>query len=130
MSEGVRRRLTAEERELRDQERLARIRGGASLANDARVVEEFAARGIPAAEVLPRVNVLTFRAWLSLGRVVRKGEHGVVLPVVVETGGQAGAAEEGAAQAGAEGADGKGKGGRLLRSMAVFHISQTEVRRG
>ncbi len=57
-------------------EALARIQAGFSK-NDALVVALFAARGIAPADVEPRVNVLTYRAWQAKGRQVCKGEKSV-----------------------------------------------------
>lgn len=41
------------------------------------IIEGFMAKGIPASDIEPRVNVFTFHAWKALGRSVKKGEHGV-----------------------------------------------------
>lgn len=41
------------------------------------IIAGFAAKGIDPDTVKPRENVLTFGAWRALGRMVRKGEHGV-----------------------------------------------------
>ena len=57
-------------------EALARIQNGFSK-NDALVVALFAARGIDPADVEPRVNVLTYRAWQAKGRQVCRGEQSV-----------------------------------------------------
>ena len=57
-------------------ETLARIQNGFSK-NDALVVALFAARGIDPADVEPRVNVLTYRAWQAKARQVRRGERSV-----------------------------------------------------
>ena len=62
-------------------EALARIQSGRS-ENDVRAILLVSqALGISPDEVEPRVNVLTYRAWQAKGRHVRKGEHGVKLPV-------------------------------------------------
>jgi antirestriction protein ArdC len=70
---------------------------------------EFSARGIDAH---PRHDVFTYAAWQALGRHVKKGEHGVAVPVYVdkETVNEDGTKDE-----------------RTIRTTAhVFHISQTE----
>ena len=53
-----------------------------SVANYPAIFEGFTAKGIPEADILPRVNVFTFAAWKALGRRVRKGEHGVRVTTV------------------------------------------------
>ncbi len=58
-------------------EALSRARANASLANYPAIFEGFMERGIPEAEIEPRVNVLTYHAWRALGRTVNRGEHGV-----------------------------------------------------
>lgn len=58
---------------------LARIRSGFSQ-NDARAIEAFESAGY--ANPIPRVNILTYKAWRAVGRQVRKGEKGVKVPVV------------------------------------------------
>ena len=50
---------------------------GQSLSNFPAIFQGFAAKGIPESEIKPRENVFTFNAWKALGRVVRRGEHGV-----------------------------------------------------
>lgn len=50
-----------------------------------------------------------FKQWLSVGRVVRKGEHGTACITVI---------------AGKEGEEGKAKG-RGVRGFRVFHYDQT-----
>lgn len=48
-----------------------------STMNYETIIEGFMEMGIPAEEITPRENVFTFNAWKALGRVVKKGEHGV-----------------------------------------------------
>ena len=48
-----------------------------SLTNYPAIFSGFMEKGIPEAEIQPRVNVFTYDAWRALGRQVRKGEHGV-----------------------------------------------------
>src|SRR5437899_12637902 len=59
------------------QEALSRAIGGFSMSNYPAVFHGFMSKGIPEEEIRPRENVFTFQAWKALGRVVRKGEHGV-----------------------------------------------------
>lgn len=98
---------------------LARARGRVGPnANDARVVEGFAARGIPVADIIPRQNVLSYDAWRALGRHVRKGEHGVKLLTYVEgvrerTDDATGMIER--------------KAFKRPWTVHVFHISQTDA---
>ena len=97
------------------QQALSNARNGQSFANYAAIISGFSAKGIPAAEIEPRVNVFTFHAWKALGRRVRKGEHGikvctyVPMDKVVEQDGES-----------------KVQSWRAPRMTTVFHISQTE----
>lgn len=59
------------------QDALDRATAGNSLSNFPAIIAGFRDRGIPEAEILPRVNVFTYAAWKAKGRYVRKGEHGV-----------------------------------------------------
>ncbi|MCR4300690.1 MAG: ArdC family protein [Sulfuricaulis sp.] len=98
------------------QQALSNARNNASMANYAAIFEGFAAKGIPADQIEPRVNVFTFHAWKALGRSVRKGEHGVkvctYVPMdkVVEENGER-----------------KVEAWRAPRMTTVFHISQTDT---
>ena len=58
-------------------ESLKRAVSGQSFTNFPAIFQGFAAKGIPESEIKPRENVFTFQAWKALGRVVRRGEHGV-----------------------------------------------------
>jgi antirestriction protein ArdC len=94
---------------------LANARGGMSVANYAAIYQGFTARGIAEADITPRVNVLTFRAWQALGRVVKRGEHGVRIHTFV------------ALPARVDKTTGETiPGGRRPKWTTVFHISQTE----
>ena len=64
-------------------EALDRAQSGKFCANDVIVIQAFCDRGIPANDITPRVNVLTFNAWRALGRTVRKGQHGVRLTTMI-----------------------------------------------
>jgi hypothetical protein len=101
-------------------ESLSRAQNGQSLANYTAIFEGFAAKGIAEAEILPRENVFTFNAWRALGRIVRKGEHGVkVLTWVTAKG-------TGAEAVTPEGST-KTAGFKFCRTTTVFHLSQTEA---
>ena len=96
-------------------EALAHATQSESLANYPAILEGFAAKGIPAAEIEPRVNVFTYHAWQALGRTVRRGEHGVKvctwIPMTKKN------ADTGEAE----------PIGRKRRMTTVFHISQTQT---
>ena len=50
---------------------------GESLMNYETIIVGFVEKGIAIDDIAPRENVFTFNAWKALGRVVKKGEHGV-----------------------------------------------------
>jgi len=87
--------------------------GGQSLMNYGTIFDGFAEKGVPMADIQPRVNVFTFRAWLAQGRVVRKGEHGVRVCTFISI-----------RRKDAENKDEKGY--RKPHTTTVFHISQTD----
>lgn len=58
-------------------EALHRAKSRTSLANYPIIIQGFLAKGISIDDIKPRENVFTFNAWKALGRVVRKGEHGI-----------------------------------------------------
>jgi hypothetical protein len=97
------------------EEALARATGSASAANYPAIVKGFLDRGIKPNDIRPRENVFTYRAWLALGRQVRKGEHGVKILTWVPV---------------PEKVDGNGKvikkAGMRPFSTSVFHVSQTD----
>jgi antirestriction protein ArdC len=95
------------------QEALTRALTGQSYSNFPAIFQGFAAKGIPESEIKPRENVFTFEAWKALGRVVRRGEHGVKVVTFIEC-------SETDKQTGT-----KGTYRRPWRTT-VFHISQTE----
>jgi antirestriction protein ArdC len=101
-------RMTAQEREAMQLEALGRARNCRSAGNMIAVITEFVDRGIPASEITPGENVLTFNAWKALGRHVKRGEKGVKVctmrPVTDDSGEIA---------------------GRAFTSAYVFHVSQT-----
>ena len=99
---------------------LHRAQYGQSGANYVTIFEGFMAKGIPMDDIHPRENVFTFNAWRALGRVVRKGEHGVKILTWVPMTKKV--------EPGTVGADASGKVpiGRRPKSTTVFHISQTD----
>jgi len=94
-------------------EALQRARTCNSTANFSAIFEGFEAKGIPADQIEPRVNVLTYNAWLALGRQVRRGEHGVRVCTFVSMTKKN---DEGNAES----------IGKRPRMTTVFHISQTD----
>jgi len=96
-------------------ESLDRAINGSSVRNYAEIIRGFSAKGIPEAEIKPRVNVFTFRAWQGLGRCVKKGEHGVKITtfVTMSTGD-------------IDKKTGEPKTFSRPRTCTVFHISQTK----
>lgn len=99
-------------------EALSRAQSGQSFTNYPVIIRGFAEKGIPEADILPRENVFTFHAWKALGRVVKKGEHGVkvmtYVPMTKKTTGDDG--EETTEQIGSK-----------PRTAFVFHVSQTRA---
>ena len=101
------------------QEALTRAVSGQSLTNFPAIFQGFAAKGIPECEIKPRENVFTFDAWKALGRVVRRGEHGVKVVTFIESRSKETDADTGER--------------KVLRrpwSTTVFHVSQTEALKG
>ena len=94
-------------------EALERAVNGESLSNYPAIFEGFLGKGIPEAEIIPRENVFTYRAWQRLGRQVCKGEHGVKVTTWRES-----VDEE------------TGKLKRWPQGASVFHISQTKAING
>src|SRR6516225_3173997 len=66
-------------------ESLKRAVSGQSFTNFPATFHGFVAKGIPDSEIKPRENVFTFQASRALGRVVRRGEHGVKITTFVES---------------------------------------------
>jgi hypothetical protein len=94
-------------------EALAKAVQGNSVANYAAIFEGFAEKGIAEDDILPRENVFTFNAWKALGRVVKKGEHGVKILTVVT-------------RASKDKHSGEEVVKKLPKTTTVFHVSQTE----
>ncbi len=65
------------EREQQQRASLNRAETGESLANYPAIFDGFAAKGIPEADIQPRINVFTYNAWQAKGRQVRRGEKSV-----------------------------------------------------
>src|SRR5215470_11879915 len=98
---------------------LRRAVHGQSLSNFPAIFQGFAAKGIPESEIKPRENVFTFDAWKALGRVVRRGEHGVKVVTMIETRSKEIDQDTGERE--------------IIRrpwTTTVFHISQTEPLKG
>jgi hypothetical protein len=100
-------------KEVARQEALVRAVSGQSFSNFPAIFQGFAEKGIPESEIKPRENVFTFDAWKALGRVVRRGEHGVKVVTFIEC-----SKED--KDSGAE------EFFRRPWRTTVFHISQTE----
>jgi antirestriction protein ArdC len=82
------------------------------MLNYQTIISGLMSKGIPASEIIPRKNVLTFNAWQALGRTVRKGEKGIkCITWVVMT-------------------DKDGNETKRPKTAYVFHISQTEPLKG
>ncbi|MEL6107766.1 MAG: ArdC-like ssDNA-binding domain-containing protein [Planctomycetota bacterium] len=111
-TKSKRRRRRRESTETREQQ-LARIQASDNESNYPAIVAGFTARGIPAEDIQPRENVLTYRAWQAKGRQVRKGEKSVKIEVWIEYEQK-------------DAAEGEEPKGRTRRSVAVFHVSQTD----
>jgi hypothetical protein len=98
---------------------LKRAVSGQSLTNFPAIFSGFAAKGIPESEIKPRENVFTFNAWKVLGRVVRRGEHGVKITTFIESKSKRVDADSGEPRV-----------TRRPWTTTVFHISQTEPLNG
>lgn len=99
-------------------EALSRATTGQSQSNYRAIISGFRAMGINEAEILPRENCFTFNAWFALGRVVKKGEHGVKVFTFISFDEKK------------QNENGEiikvSKGSKPCRTT-VFHISQTEA---
>ncbi|MNF57761.1 hypothetical protein D3C84_393000 [compost metagenome] len=85
-----------------------------SVANYQAIFEGFEAMGISAEDIKPRVNVFTFNAWKVLGRVVKRGQHGVKIVTVIPCTKK-------------DVATGESVPVKKIKTTTVFHISQTEA---
>ena len=100
-------------------ESLKRAVSGQSFSNFPAIFQGFVAKGIPDSEIKPRENVFTFDAWKALGRVVRRGEHGVKVVTFIESKSKEIDQETGER--------------KIIRrpwTTTVFHVSQTEPIKG
>jgi len=95
------------------QEALNRAVSGQSYSNFPAIFQGFAAKGIPESEIKPRENVFTYEAWKALGRVVRRGEHGVKVVTFIECSKE-------------DKETGEKQSFRRPWRTTVFHVSQTE----
>ena len=95
------------------QQALANATNSASTANYGAIFAGLMAKGIPEPEIVPRVNVFTYDAWIAIGRQVRRGEHGVRVCtwVPMTKKDDAGVPQP---------------IGRKPKTTTVFHISQTD----
>src|SRR5882724_4375674 len=98
-------------------ESLSRAVNGQSCSNFPAIFQGFAAKGIPESEIKPRENVFTFQAWKALGRVVRRGEHGVKVTTFIESTKE-------------NRETGEKESFRRPWTTTVFHVSQTEPLKG
>jgi len=96
-------------------EALKRAQDNKSLANYGTIYHGFSQMGIALDQITPRVNVLTFNAWLAKGRRVMKGQHGVKVDTWVPIFKTDQATGE------------KVKCGQKPKTTTVFHLSQTEA---
>ena len=101
------------------QEALSRAVSGQSFTNFPAIFQGFAAKGIPESEIKPRENVFRFNAWKALGRVVRRGEHGVKVTTFIDCTSKETDTDTG-----------KRKSFRRPWTTTVFHVSQTEAIKG
>ncbi|HTV57682.1 MAG TPA: ArdC-like ssDNA-binding domain-containing protein [Verrucomicrobiae bacterium] len=100
-------------------ESLKRAVSGQSFTNFPAIFQGFGAKGVPESEIRPRENVFTFDAWKALGRVVRRGEHGVKICTFIESKSKE-----------IDQDTGEPKTIRRPWTTTVFHISQTEPIKG
>ena len=97
----------------RESEALGRARGFQSTMNYAGIIHGFMAKGIPADQIVPRENVLTYDAWRAAGRQVRKGEHGVKCVTFIPSKKR-------------DRETGEERVSRRPWATTVFHVSQTD----
>jgi hypothetical protein len=95
------------------QQALSNAVTGESVANYQTIFDGFAAMGIDINQVKPRENVFTFNAWKALGRVVKKGQHGVKIVAVIPCTKK-------------DPENGEEVAVKKVKTTTVFHISQTE----
>lgn len=100
------------------QEALSRIQSMRFCGNDVLVIEAFCAAGIPADEIDPRHNVLTFKAWKAKGRRVAKGAKSIGVTVWIPFSGKK-------SEQPADGDDKKKRSGLRPKLTRLFHEYQT-----
>ena len=105
----------------RQAEALSRARTGQSWSNFPAIIQGFVSRGIPESQIQPRENIFTYHAWRALGRQVRKGERGVRVITYIQRDEKTENPDTGEV---------KVRTYSLPRSVSVFHISQTDERKG
>jgi antirestriction protein ArdC len=109
---GVRRSSSPKQAEIHA-DALQNALNNKSTMNYETIINGFVKMGIPLNEIFPRENVFTFKAWKALGRIVKKGQHGVKVLTFVKC----------------EKIDEKtGNVSTYTRTWTttVFHVSQTE----
>ena len=90
---------------------------GERVSSIVRVSQALAERARPGCTCEPYADVYTFARWRAQGRTVRKGEHGIALPVVIER------TYVGNDETGEE----TERTGRMLRRSYVFCRCQTDT---
>ena len=110
-------------REAMQAEALSRAQNGQSFGNFPAIIAGMVEKGIPEAEILPRVNVFTYNAWQGLGRQVRRGQHGVKIVTYAHRDAPKGCScklcREGCP-------DRCAHAGRRPVPSSVFHVTQTD----
>jgi hypothetical protein len=102
-------------------EALSRALTGQSWSDFPAIIQGFKARGIPENQILPRENVFTYHAWRALGRQVCKGEHGVKVITFIQRDKKTEDTETDEIRLHTY---------SVPRTVSVFHISQTDERKG
>ena len=94
------------------QEALHRAVSGDSMLNYQTIISGMMSKGIEPQDIKPRINVLTLRAWNAKGRKIKRGETGVscITWIICD--------------------DKEGGKYKRMKSVSVFHISQTEPMKG
>lgn len=95
------------------EEALISARSRSGTMNYGAILSGFSEMGIKIEEIRPRENVFTFKAWLALGRVVKKGQHGVKVCTFIPASSN-------------DKKTGEVKNYRMPRATTVFHVSQTQ----
>ena len=95
-------------------EALERAQSSSSPRNEAEVIAGFIRRGIPEADIIPRVNVLPYNAWRAKGRQVRRGERGVQILTWIRIPDRTSTTGD------------VKRGGMRPKRATVFHVTQTD----